>query len=641
MSFFSNLFASKPKTPQTNTAALAEDRVLELLLSFIRDKDVLVREQNKFYQARNLAGRDRDSAYLQLYFDLENFLTTSKPPLVDKEYTTETLRKLAAAAVPASTLKTYFKAVFAPSAEQSLLLAQLGVSEIAEYVQLHVGTERLEHLLRTATVGTILRSVTVNDAGIDFNGLARVTPNFTQKNLLQSFKQLYQILLDEIKATQGEKAQNFALHTVYDFINRSYSTEFTIKFLEGLPDGVMEQERLAHLSRADLEHEAAGALAAEREKRQQAEKLLTESQSLQKALQEERDRVSIIINSIGEGVIVTDQNLFVSLINPAAREILEIPASAKPGELGSLFRITQTSNKTEIPLKDIAQAVLVEGKLITIGLQDNISFTTSAGKSLPVEATLAPLTGGRVQGIVIVFRVLSAENTAITPLLAKELREAVVELNKDVEKLEHLDLPKPGEEAVSAIGKEAERIIAMTGQYAVPIPKPATPPAVPTPIDFKDLTERLWKDFAEQAKARPVSLDLLSNPEPLPKVTLEPVGASQVVGNILLNAIQYSKPGGTVEVTISLVDNAILYEVRDHGIGIPKAEQAKVFEKFYRGSNAKALMPDSSGLGLYQVRTIVESWGGKVWVASQEGKGTLVSFTVPLKDTRKKAGPAQ
>lgn len=108
----------------------------------------------------------------------------------------------------------------------------------------------------------------------------------------------------------------------------------------------------------------------------------------------------------------------------------------------------------------------------------------------------------------------------------------------------------------------------------------------------------------------------------------------QVVANLISNAVRYSWPASTILVTVQSRGGESLWSVKDSGIGIPQAEQGRVFEKFFRASNAIKKMPAGSGLGLALVKTIVDSWQGKVWFESEEGKGTTFHFTVPKRTPR-------
>jgi signal transduction histidine kinase len=78
--------------------------------------------------------------------------------------------------------------------------------------------------------------------------------------------------------------------------------------------------------------------------------------------------------------------------------------------------------------------------------------------------------------------------------------------------------------------------------------------------------------------------------------------------------------------------------VADYGIGIPKNQQQRIFEKFFRAENALKAVPEGSGLGLSLVKSLVEEWHGKVWFETEEGKGTKFIFTIPLSGMKAKAG---
>jgi len=81
----------------------------------------------------------------------------------------------------------------------------------------------------------------------------------------------------------------------------------------------------------------------------------------------------------------------------------------------------------------------------------------------------------------------------------------------------------------------------------------------------------------------------------------------------------------------------LISQITDHGYGIPKAEHGKVFEKFFRASNAMKVSPSGTGLGLYLSKAIVESSGGSIWFDSNEG-GTSFWFTIPLEGMIPKKG---
>jgi signal transduction histidine kinase len=103
----------------------------------------------------------------------------------------------------------------------------------------------------------------------------------------------------------------------------------------------------------------------------------------------------------------------------------------------------------------------------------------------------------------------------------------------------------------------------------------------------------------------------------------------QVLGNLLENAIKYSPDGGPVRAQLWYEASEVHLTVTDEGIGIPLGEQARLFERFYRGgSSAKRF--DGLGAGLYISRRIIEGHGGRMWVESTPGQGSTFGFALPL-----------
>jgi signal transduction histidine kinase len=118
----------------------------------------------------------------------------------------------------------------------------------------------------------------------------------------------------------------------------------------------------------------------------------------------------------------------------------------------------------------------------------------------------------------------------------------------------------------------------------------------------------------------------------LSPVRADPDRLKLVWTNLLSNAIKYSEPGGIVSVTLRQSDEYLQATVRDTGIGIAEEDQARIFEEFYRADNARVLCPVGSGVGLAIVRRIVENYGGRVWVESEQGLGSRFMFVLPRAD---------
>jgi two-component system sensor histidine kinase KdpD len=133
----------------------------------------------------------------------------------------------------------------------------------------------------------------------------------------------------------------------------------------------------------------------------------------------------------------------------------------------------------------------------------------------------------------------------------------------------------------------------------------------------------------ESLKDRRVELNV---PDSLPAADVDFEFIQQVLKQLLDNAVKYSPAGSTLTITAGAAGEKIVISVADRGKGIPEAEQARIFEKFYRGRGSRDEVL-GTGLGLSIAKGIIEAHGGKIWVTSQPGQGSIFSFALPASKT--------
>ncbi len=145
-------------------------------------------------------------------------------------------------------------------------------------------------------------------------------------------------------------------------------------------------------------------------------------------------------------------------------------------------------------------------------------------------------------------------------------------------------------------------------------------------VDLADLVRRSVTKAKARTSQHQVEAQLPQ--EPL-RVRTDPDKLTQVLDNLLDNAIKYSPSGGSILVREERQNGQVKVSVIDQGIGINKEQQARLFEKFYRVDSSLKHQVAGTGLGLSLCKRIVEAHGGKIWVESEEGKGSTFSFTIP------------
>ena len=147
-------------------------------------------------------------------------------------------------------------------------------------------------------------------------------------------------------------------------------------------------------------------------------------------------------------------------------------------------------------------------------------------------------------------------------------------------------------------------------------------------VEFNKFFNRIIDRF-EMSKSQQVEFVRLL-PEQSYFVEIDTDKLTQVIDNIISNAIKYSPDGGNVRFGFTVHDNMIKVMVSDDGMGIPKENVQKIFERFYRVDRARARSMGGTGLGLAIAREMIEAHGGKIWAQSEEGVGTTIFFTLPF-----------
>jgi signal transduction histidine kinase len=151
-----------------------------------------------------------------------------------------------------------------------------------------------------------------------------------------------------------------------------------------------------------------------------------------------------------------------------------------------------------------------------------------------------------------------------------------------------------------------------------------------TPTDLRRVVEGVLESYRFQIEQQGFKLEE-SLAADLPAVQGDPEALAQAVINLINNAMKFSAGDKFIRVEVRVADEAVRVSVADHGIGVAKAEQRKIFEKFYRAEDSLVHETKGSGLGLSLVKHIMDAHGGRVEVDSAPGRGSIFTLVLPVR----------
>lgn len=362
--------------------------------------------------------------------------------------------------------------------------------------------------------------------------------------------------------------------------------------------------------------------------------------------EEDKARNEAMLGSIGEGLVVLDTDGKILRMNPMAQSLMGWKQEEAVGKKWDDIAPLETEDGHRIEAERRAtKRVLTSGKAIS---NDKNYYVRRDGKKFPVGTTAAPIIfGDKVVGVIAVFRDITRERyvdrakSEFVSLASHQLRTPLSSIKWFAEMLLAGDAGKLADEQrqfVENISLSNERMIELVnGLLNISRIESGRIIVDPEPTDLGQLVRELATELEKKIKDKDINL-VISVADRMPKVSVDPKLIRQVYMNLLTNSIKYTQPAGRIVVLISVKGQEVVSQVSDNGYGIPKREQARVFTKFYRGENVVKLETDGTGLGLYLVKAIVESSGGRIWFESEDGKGTAFWFTLPLAGVAAKKG---
>jgi two-component system phosphate regulon sensor histidine kinase PhoR len=361
------------------------------------------------------------------------------------------------------------------------------------------------------------------------------------------------------------------------------------------------------------------------------------------SLSGERHRSSAILRSMVEGVAVIDAQEKIVFSNRAFSNILNLEASAIEGRpIIEVLRNTDLLGLIRRALKG-EEGVSTD---IVMGIVQQRSFSVTAAPIEALNALPAVRMGNsqlspaieKTSGAVLVLhdvselRRLERVRQDFVANVSHEFKTPLTAIQGFAETLlaGAVDDPQNNRRFLAIIRDHASRL----GRLTDDLLKLARIEAGKLELEFRpvgiaELIESCAETTLLKASRKQIALEV-EIPAGLPPVRGDSALLREVLQNLFDNAVQYTGPGGRICVSAGIRGHDAIITVSDTGIGIPLADQERIFERFYRVDAARSREAGGTGLGLSIARHIVEAHGGRIWLDSEVGVGSKFSFSIPL-----------
>ncbi|MFQ5754440.1 MAG: ATP-binding protein, partial [bacterium] len=341
-------------------------------------------------------------------------------------------------------------------------------------------------------------------------------------------------------------------------------------------------------------------------------------------LKQERDQLEAILNSMVEGVMVTDLSGNIVLSNHSFQNIFNLPAPINKRSITEVFR--------DAHLLEAIESAMAQKE----DRFETIELVSPFRKSL--EAHIAIL-GSKENslGTVVVFHDvtqlahLEKVRRDFVANVSHELRTPLTAIKGYAETvLENGTLPQnKAKEFLKTILRHTNRMSKLVVDLLT-LSKLESVDSEDYLLDtnLSQIIFRVVDNFKNEIDKSKVELNL-NVPENLPKVKGVVSEIETALENLLDNAFKYGSKGKEISISVKESQSEVQVEVTDQGMGIPVEHQPRIFERFYRVDKGRSRELGGTGLGLSIVKHIVQRHSGRIWVESEVGKGTTFSFTLP------------
>jgi PAS domain S-box-containing protein len=365
--------------------------------------------------------------------------------------------------------------------------------------------------------------------------------------------------------------------------------------------------------------------------------VLVENATLYHDVNARRERWEAVFRFTDEGIVIFDRRGSVVGFNPAAAEITG----------------HEISDAISRPFERVVKAITGEGggvgptplvRVLTDGLtiaKTEQLLETRMGNRIWTEISYSPIfddAGQITSGIALIRNVqrdreVEAIKSDFISIVSHELRTPLTAIKGFLSMILKQDfgaLSDKQSHYLSRVYQSNQRMIDLvedlldvsyieSGKISLTI----------SPVAIEAVISEVVAELGAKGAASQIMIKLKRR-QRLPLVLADDTRLHQILLNLVDNAIKYSAPGTLVEIDCQVVSDELVTTISDHGVGITKSQIERLFTKFGRIYNPMSVQAGGTGLGLYIVKNLVENQGGRIWVTSQEGKGSKFKFSLPI-----------
>jgi PAS domain S-box-containing protein len=348
-------------------------------------------------------------------------------------------------------------------------------------------------------------------------------------------------------------------------------------------------------------------------------------------LDTEKSRLRTIIESLPDGVLVTNTTGQVVLLNPAGRKVLKLDSETAPGR----------SLEDYLPDEDLRRLVLEISRGKHVDYEDipEMEFTLADGTTL--RALSQPVLGDRREclGAIVTFlditsmKELDRLKSEFVAKVSHELRSPLSTIHEQLATvIGDLVGAEPHQHMLTRAKEKTQTLISFIGDMLdLSRIEEGLICREPRPVRLEDLLQSIVEFLSVRAKAKNQSLTMEVAGRDLPETLADPVALESIFGNLISNALTYTPEGGRIRVELDRTGINLRVKVIDNGFGIAEKHLGKIFDRFYRVKDEKTRYITGTGLGLPIVKGLVEKLSGIIEVASTPGEGSTFTVLLPVK----------